>query len=281
MRIAEKAHAKINLALHVTGQRSDGYHLLDTLVTFTETGDEVTIDAAGEDRFTLSGRFAGDLDQADPSGNLVIRARDGLRRLLLRDGRTAPPVHIHLEKNLPVASGIGGGSADAAACLRGLMRLWAAKPDGQALADLALGLGADVPMCLLSRPLVARGIGDILEPVALPPLSLLLVNPLKPVSTPAIFRRLTNRHNPPMGTISLEGLPALRNDLQPAAEALEPAITEVLAALRATGATLQRMSGSGATCFGLYPGIAAAREAAERLEARQPGWFVEATTTLR
>ncbi len=282
--IREQAHAKINLALHVTGQRADGYHLLDTLVTFTEAGDSLTFRPASRDRFTLSGRFAPALEGADGADNLVLRARDGLRALL---GEVAGPVHIHLEKNLPVSSGIGGGSADAAASLRGLMRLWDARPLAEALDRLALTLGADVPMCLVSRPLIARGIGEEIERIALPRLCLLLVNPLKPVSTPAIFRRLTTKDNPPLPAERallqadpLGFLTGLRNDLQPPAEEIEPAIPLVIAALRTSGARLVRMSGSGATCFGLFDDRDTLQAAAAGLRKAHPDWFVAETESL-
>lgn len=286
-RLEERAPAKINLSLHVTGQRADGYHLIDTLVTFTEAGDLLFFERSDTDGFSLSGRFADALSGSDPGDNLVIRARDGLRALLAEDGHSLPPVHIHLQKNLPVASGIGGGSADAAACLRGLMRLAKARPDAEKLQRLALSLGADVPMCLHSRPLIARGIGEEIQPVALPPFGLLLVNPLKPVSTPAIFRLLTEKRNPPMpeaasgwGASPLSRLASLRNDLQPAAETLEPAILTVIEALKKTGAVLARMSGSGATCFGIYGDDHSLFAATDILRHHHPDWFIEPTVTL-
>src|SRR5690606_24593258 len=189
--ITELAPAKINLALHVTGQRADGYHLLESIVTFADIGDRLSFSPAQEDSFTLSGRFSGMLS-ADAADNLVIRARDRLRGLLGQTGQEAPPVAIHLEKNLPIASGIGGGSADAAAALRGLSRLWQAKglPAG-GLDALALSLGADVPMCLHGKPAIASGVGEQLSPLpGLPALFLVLGNPLRGVSTPDVFSRL-------------------------------------------------------------------------------------------
>lgn len=285
--IVETAHAKINLALHVTGQRADGYHLLDTLVTFTALGDRITVDPAETDRFSMSGPFAAGLDGEDHSGNLVIRARDGLRHLLEAEGRGAPPVHIHLEKNLPVSSGIGGGSADAAATLRALMTLWSFRPQAGALEALALSLGADVPMCLVSRPLIARGIGERIERAEIPSLPILLVNPLRPVSTPQIFRLLARKDNDAMhvdaeqmGRAPADALRPLRNDLQPPAEQLEPLIADAIAALEEQGADLSRMSGSGATCFGLFSSRTGLERAATTLSARYPHWFVAATETL-
>lgn len=278
----EEASAKINLALAVVGQRADGYHLLDSLVTFTAFGDRLGFAPAAEDRLTLSGRFAAALAGGD---NLVLAARDRLRAVLVEAGQAAPPVHIHLEKNLPVAAGIGGGSADAAATLRGLMTLWRARLPQEARDTLAVGLGADVPMCLASRPLVARGVGEELVPLAMPALPLVLVNPLVGVSTPAVFRLLAEKRNPPLDLpAAVTDWPALiarlRNDLEPPARALCGEIGEVADSLAGSGAGLVRMTGSGATCFGLYPSEDAAKAAAEELARGHPGWFVTATMTL-
>ncbi|MCF1484562.1 MULTISPECIES: 4-(cytidine 5'-diphospho)-2-C-methyl-D-erythritol kinase [Rhizobium/Agrobacterium group] len=285
----EIAAAKINLALHVTGRRDDGYHLLDTLVTFAEHGDVITVETARLDEFTLSGRFAGPLQSEDPAGNLVIRARDLLRTATVAKGRPAPPVAISLQKNLPIASGIGGGSADAAATLRALQRLWVSYLEPAALEDLALKLGADVPMCLASTSLRATGIGEDLTPLpALPRFGLLLGNPLQAVSTPAIFKAMTRRDNPPIGPLPplaeqalwTETLRRLRNDLQPAAETLCPYIAELSRMIEATGALVTRMSGSGATCFGLYPTYDAAFAAEKALLTARPDWYFQASQTL-
>lgn len=287
--LTEPAPAKINLALHVVGQRADGYHLLDMLVTFAAFGDRVSIAPAGADRLTLSGRFAGQLDDTPGADNLVLRARDRLRAALTERGIAAPPVHLHLEKNLPVASGIGGGSADAAATLRGLLRHWNAGIDRGLLDAIALGLGADVPMCLASRPLVARGIGEDIELRAdLPAFAMVLANPLVGVPTPEIFRRLPDKHNPRLkvpkaGTADpcwLAALQAMRNDLEAPATALCPEIETIRQALAATAPVLVRMSGSGATCFGLYHSLEAAKEAARDLGAAHPGWFVIASAAF-
>lgn len=289
--IEEFAPAKVNLALHVTGQRADGYHLLDSLVVFTDTGDRLTFSPSDEDRLTISGRFAGalPLDSEPKTGNLVLRARDALRAHAAGRGNSAPPVHIHLEKNLPVASGIGGGSADAAATLRGLARFWATGTERSALHAIGLALGADVPMCIESQPLLARGIGeDITLLGAFPTLYLLLVNPLVEVSTPEIFKRLTNKTNLPLD-VPREGAPleqwlgtlgATRNDLQPPAEALVPAITETLELMRTADPMLARMSGSGATCFGVYRTRTGLDRAWAKLEAERPEWYVQGSATL-
>jgi 4-diphosphocytidyl-2-C-methyl-D-erythritol kinase len=281
--VTEQAPAKINLALAVIGQREDGYHLLDSLVTFTAFGDRIGLSPAAQDRLTLSGCF-GDALAAD-ADNLVTRTRDRLRGALAAAGRVAPPVHIHLEKNLPIASGIGGGSADAAATLRGLLTLWQAAVPKAELDAMAISLGADVPMCLASRPLIARGVGEDITPVPMPSLPMVLANPLVGVSTPAVFKALASKHNPPL---VLDGAPAdwpeaigrLRNDLEPPARALCPDIAAISESLAAAGAALVRMSGSGATCFALYPSDAAADAAATALARRHPSWFFTATRTL-
>ena len=276
------APAKINLALHVTGRRGDGYHLIETLAVFAGPGDALRFEPAATDRLDIDGPFSRGLT-AD-GGNLVIRARD----LLRREMPGAPPVAIRLTKNLPVASGIGGGSSDAAATLRGLARLWASSLGDADLARLAASLGADVPMCLAARPLVARGVGEELEPIdAWPPLHLVLVNPGVAVSTPAVFAALAIRDNPPLPPLpnrrdagSIAGwLANTRNDLEAPARGLAPAIGAVLDALRSAGAGLARMSGSGATCFGLFDSAADARAAQATIARREPGWFVAATTT--
>ena len=281
----EAAPAKINLALHVTGQRADGYHLLETLVTFTEAGDTIRIRDADADSFSISGPFGDLLRAGDGGDNLVTRARDLLRDALASTGQPAPPVAIHLEKNLPVASGIGGGSADAAATLRGLLRHWRAGIAPDALASMALTLGADVPMCLESRSLIARGIGEDIEPLTdLPELVMVLANPLKAVSTPEIFRRLQTKTNAPLPASATIGwmdfLAQSRNDLQPSAQALLPEIGEIIGLLSQEGVALVRMSGSGATCFGIFHSLEAAKKAETSLRKKRPGWYFQATRTI-
>lgn len=282
--ICERAPAKVNLALHVTGRRQDGYHLLDTLVVFTETGDRIRVRKAARDGLTVTGPFA---PQA-PAGaeNLVARARDLARGIA---GGRAFPVGIELEKNLPVASGIGGGSSDAAATLRALDRLWGLALPGRALAEAALPLGADLPMCLAAETLLARGIGEALMPVTgLPALPLVLVNPGVAVSTPAVFKALECRDNPPLPPLPARAgfdalaawLAAARNDLEAPAVAIAPAIAVALAALRESGAVVARMSGSGATCFGLFRSRQDAARAASAIAAARLSWYVAATTTI-
>jgi 4-diphosphocytidyl-2-C-methyl-D-erythritol kinase len=282
---SEFAPAKINLALHVTGRRVDGYHALDSLVVFAAIGD--TIEAlpapqATSPSLTIAGPFAPGLDAG--ADNLVLRAVQSYSE----QGGAIAGFDLRLDKHLPVASGIGGGSADAAATLRLLARIapLAAAP----CARIAPALGADVPMCLRSTPLRATGIGAELAPVAgLPRLPMVLVNPGVAVSTPAVFRALARRDNPglpplPAGFADAAALAdwlgATRNDLEAPAIALNPEIADALAVLRGPGGCLlARMSGSGATVFGLFPDDASAAQAAGRIAATRPDWWVVATQT--
>ncbi|CAG4908670.1 unnamed protein product [Acidocella sp. C78] len=259
------ACAKVNLHLHVTGRRADGYHLLDSLVVFPPVGDELAIAPAAGLSLAVDGPFAAALSGEDD--NLVLRAAS---RFAVHAGR-APEAAFRLTKSLPVASGIGGGSADAAAALRLLAARW----NVPIPPDLALGLGADVPVCLARRPARMSGIGEILAPApALPPFGLLLVNPGIAVSTPAIFRARAGGFSPPAvlparwptAARMATDLARLGNDLQSAAITLAPVIAEVLAAIAVSDSCLlARMSGSGATCFGVFPDAEAARRAAVRL----------------
>lgn len=290
--LTRAAPAKINLALHVVGQRADGHHLLESLVTFADRGDRIGLSLADADRFTVSGAFAAALpmDAGADGGNLVLKARDLLRaELRAHAPDAAGPVHLHLEKNLPLASGIGGGSADAAATLLGLLELWRATIEPSRLGAIALRLGADVPMCLAGRPLLAKGIGEAITPIDdFPALPIVLVNPLVAVSTPVVFRTLSNKTNPPLaaprsaGTVAewISAMATMRNDLQPPAESLEPVIGEVCQALTQAGATLTRMSGSGATCFGLFDSEARAAATARALSEAYPGWYVLACNSV-
>ncbi|MER8565475.1 4-(cytidine 5'-diphospho)-2-C-methyl-D-erythritol kinase [Mesorhizobium sp. M0924] len=279
------APAKINLALHVTGKRADGYHLLESLVVFTRFGDRVEIEPADADRFSVSGRYATSVPIDD--SNLVVKAREALRRQAGQ--QSTPPVAIRLEKNLPVASGVGGGSSDAAAVLQGLVRTWGLDIGEAELSRIGLTLGADVPMCLAAKPLVARGVGDELSLVPdFPALALVLVNPGVAVSTPDVFNALEKRDN--------EGLPPLprgfdfhgvrnwleitRNDLEEPAQAIQPPIGRALSLLNRAGSGFSRMSGSGATCFGLFETGNVAKRAAAEIRSREPEWFVAATRSI-
>ncbi|WP_102109053.1 4-(cytidine 5'-diphospho)-2-C-methyl-D-erythritol kinase [Oceaniglobus roseus] len=266
------APAKINLTLHVTGQRADGYHLLDSLVVFAGVGDTVSARPDDTLSLTIDGPYGAGLS-ADPD-NLVLRAA--------RAFGGGQGVALHLTKRLPVASGIGGGSADAAATLRLLSNLWDCPlPDEAAI----LALGADVPVCLRGAPVRMAGTGEILSDVPpIPPFDLLLVNPSVAVSTPAVFRALATKTNPGMGALPEWGslaafadwLAAQRNDLLRPAVSLAPVLTEALDLIRGTGALFAGMSGSGATCFGIFPtGAATGAEAAIR--AARPDWWSVAT----
>lgn len=275
---SEPAPAKVNLTLHVTGQRDDGYHMLDSLVVFTQAGDMlyarrgqgVSLELTGPERAALG-------DLAD---NLVLRAARQMG---------ATQLALTLEKNLPVASGIGGGSADAAACLR-----LVAKAIGKDVpkADALAQLGADVPVCALSRPCRMQGIGAQIAPVTgLPDFALLLVNPRVPVPTPHIFKTLACKTNPAMAAELpvwsgradfFAWLSQQRNDLQPPAIQIAPEIEAVLASLEALkDCKLARMSGSGATCFGVFDDLAGARLAAQVLACAQPDWWIMPTAVLR
>jgi 4-diphosphocytidyl-2-C-methyl-D-erythritol kinase len=275
-----RADAKINLALHITGQREDGYHTLESLVTFARVADLISIEAATQDRLTFSGPFGASL-AADFGTNLMLKALAALRAHV--GARPCPPVAMHLEKNLPLASGIGGGSADAAATLRGLNHHWGIGLSDTNLADIGATLGADVPMCVHGAPLIAKGIGEVIEPVSLPVFSLVLVNPRVSVSTPQIFKALTSKNNAPLPALGKEAdnleaflgwLSSTRNDLQAPAINLQPVVAEVVKALQQSGALFARMSGSGATCFGIFADNKAAEAAKVAIEKGHPRWWV-------
>ena len=267
--IAEPAWAKVNLFLHVVGKRADGYHLLDSLAVFACVGDVVRVAPGSGLSLAVVGRFGAGLGGEE---NLVLRAARALG-----GGRGAS---LTLEKNLPVASGIGGGSADAAAALRGLARLWGVERGG--LGHLAAGLGADVPVCLASVPARMGGVGEVLGPApALPAFGMVLVNPGVAVSTPAVFRARDGAFSAEavlpdgwIGAVAMaDALRALGNDLEAPALVLCPAVGEVLAWLRARpGCLLARMSGSGATCFGFFETPEAAAGQAALVPAGWWGW---------
>lgn len=274
--IHETAPAKINLYLHVLGRRPDGYHALDSLVAFADFGDELRAETADTLSLSLEGPFAGVL--AGDSDNLVLKAARALD-----PGRGA---RLTLVKNLPVAAGLGGGSADAAAALRALRGLWDVEITDAALAALAFRVGADVPVCLAGRPSFVGGAGEALAPTPrLPAAGLVLVNPGVGLATASVFAA---RQGPFSEAARFDAVPpdagglagllaARRNDLEAPAMALVPAVADVLAALRATpGCRLARMSGSGATCFGLYDDRAAAEQAAGWLAEREQAWWIKA-----
>lgn len=278
------APAKVNLTLHITGQRSDGYHTLDSLVAFASVGDTLRVSEYDVPSLTVEGPEAGGVP-ADME-NLALRAAE-----LVRGARGTA---ITLHKALPVASGVGGGSADAAAAVRAAIllegehakTLMAFGPDIllETRFRSLVNLGADVLMCLLPRTLRAQGIGEKIDFHPLPPLPAVLVNPRVPVSTPDVFRALVQRDNPPMPNplpefsdtnALIDWLATQRNDLQDAALGVAPAIGTVLNALSShSGCTLARMSGSGATCFGLFPSIDDAKSAAAAIGRDRPDWWV-------
>jgi 4-diphosphocytidyl-2-C-methyl-D-erythritol kinase len=274
--LAEPAPAKVNLFLHVTGRRADGYHLLDSLVVFAGAGDQVRLAPAPDLSLALEGPEAGAL-AAEPD-NLVLRAA----RLLAGEAGIPATGRLRLEKNLPVASGIGGGSADAAAALRLLRRAWGLEIGPARLLALAAQLGADVPVCLDSRAARMRGIGEELSAApVLPPCGMVLANPRQPLATPAVFRAREGSFTPPAALPSgwadsgsmARDLSRCGNDLEAPAMALCPAVAEVLARLRALpGCLLARMSGSGATCFALFADPAVAAGAASALPAAWWRW---------
>jgi 4-diphosphocytidyl-2-C-methyl-D-erythritol kinase len=277
------APAKLNLALHVTGRRDDGYHLLDTLAVFTEFGDLLTLEIADRDQLTVTGPYS----TATPCGpeNIVIRALSLYREMT---DVHVPPVSITLEKNLPVASGIGGGSSDAAALLKSVDRLsgYAAGDDG--LAAIGGRLGADLPMCLHAAPLKATGIGEKIELLdRFPTLAVVLANPGVEIPTPTVFAELETKDNPPLPQIFTDiavgqfadWLRSTRNDLEPPAMNLFPNIAEARRLLETSGAEFVRMSGSGATFFGIFSDMENAANAAADIKDQKPDWFVVATGT--
>ncbi len=259
------APAKINLTLHVTGQRPDGYHLLDSLVVFADVGDRLHYDQGAELSLSVSGPFADGVPTDE--GNLVWKAAQTC-------GWTG---HIHLEKNLPHGAGIGGGSSDAAAVLRDLHG---------PLAE-AERLGADVPVCLSHQPQRMRGIGELIETVSgVPALHMVLVNPGGHVSTPQVFKGLIEKENASTGDLPdaasydafLTWLSGQRNDLQTPALSYAPQIGAALQALE--GSDLARMSGSGATCFGLYANRDSAQKAAQTIKDEHADWWVQCCRTF-
>lgn len=283
--VVETARAKLNLDLFVTGRRADGWHELDSLVVFGELADRLEFRPAD----TLSLAIEGPTSRGVPAdeSNLVLRAARSLQQEFVIEHGAA----IRLEKHLPVAAGIGGGSADAAATLRGLRRLWNLVLDDERLRDLGLRLGADVPVCLYSKPARMRGIGERLDPVrGLPDLPLVLVNPGRELPTKSVFAALRGSFAPADRAPLRAGgglhrlavwLADGRNDLEPPARRLEPAIGRVLEALAGlSGCLLARMSGSGATCFGVFGDRGEAETAALLLRKRHPDWWVAPTVAL-
>jgi len=265
------AKAKINLCLHVTGQNTDGYHLLDSLVVFADCGDELTFKRNQNLEIILDGRFSEDLNSIPISENIIFNAA---KVLDLSKG-----AEIFLRKNLPVSAGIGG-SADAAATLRGLSQLW----NTSLPIDNGLALGADVPVCIKSTNQRMQGIGEILSDIEfLPKLSAVLVNSGDKVSTSTIFKILKSKANKNIFSLpnkkltffeTIHFLSKLRNDLELPAIEIVPSIRKVLDSLNDCGSNLSRMSGSGGTCFGLFQSFELAQKAAGEISLQNPNWWV-------
>lgn len=278
--VALAAPAKVNLYLHVVGKRADGYHLLDSLVAFAGVADKLVLRPSDSLSLTVEGPTATAL--AGEQDNLVLRAA----RMLAEWAGIEPLADIALTKRLPVAAGIGGGSADAAAALRGLAALWRLEVAEAEMMALGLRLGADVPVCLRGRATAVTGIGEGLGDVPpLPAAWMVLVNPRVATHTPAVFKARGGEFSPAMPLLAgpadaaalAAALAERRNDLTAPACTVAPVISEVLAALSRTDAPLLvRMSGSGATCFALYDGAGEAEAAAGALRAAHPQWWVAA-----
>jgi 4-diphosphocytidyl-2-C-methyl-D-erythritol kinase len=272
MLVTEQAFAKINLALHVIGRKADGYHELDSIVAFAGICDVLTLEPAASTSLVLSGPFAGDLSAG--SDNTVLAAW----RLLAGAAEIAP-VKFHLEKNLPVASGIGGGSADAAACIRGLIRLFNLRIPSEELNAMALTLGADVPVCLASQSCRMQGIGEILLPFEHElPEAILLVNPGVPSVTARVFEVLGLERGQQFG-LPITNFDVWRNDLTFPAIKCVPEIATVIEVIKSQAHIRGcSMSGSGATCFGLCETLDAAEDAALAIKSSHPHWWVSAST---
>ncbi len=266
----EAAPAKVNLALHLRRRRPDGYHDLETLFAFTDFGDTLWVEEGSRLSLTVNGPFAAAVGEGD---NLVLRAA----RALAGAGGCLANAALVLDKRIPVAAGLGGGSADAAATLRLLNRFWRLDWPLDRLAAIAAPLGADVPACVFSRPLAGEGKGDALSSVDidLGGTPILLVNPRVAVLTGPVFARWDGVDR---GALDPALWRTARNDLALPAIAIAPVIADVLDALNATGADFVRMSGSGATCLALYPAAAACAAAHAALAAAHPGWWITATT---
>ena len=267
------AKAKINLCLHVTGQNMEGYHLLDSLVAFANYGDELVFHDNEKIEIVSEGKFGKDLSNIKIQKNIIFKA---LKSLNLSSG-----VKIKLQKNLPVSAGIGGGSADAAATLRGILQ----QKNIPFPPDDGLALGADVPVCIKSTTQRMQGIGEKLTDVKVfPKLAAVLVNSGDKVSTPVIFKLLKNKDNQDIGNLpnkkmtftqTVHYLSELRNDLELPAFELIPNIKNVITLLNNSGSSLSRMSGSGATCFGLFVDFEQAKSAANNISTDNPNWWVQ------
>lgn len=282
--VCRSAWAKINLYLHVTGRRPDGYHEIDSLIVFAGIADRLEFTAAQGLELQVSGPLAAAVP--GDGANLALRAA----RALAEACRPPAGARIELEKHLPVAAGLGGGSADAAAVLDGLAELWQVPLSRRSLREIAVGLGADVPVCLYGRPALVAGIGErIVRAPPLPPAWFVLVNPGGALATAAVFAAWAGGFSEPGrwseilpdGRALAERLAGLRNDLEAPARALMPEVDDALARIgRLPEVLLARMSGSGATCFGLFDRREAALAGAAALAADRPDWWVRAAALL-
>lgn len=289
--LIEEGRAKVNLSLRVVGRRADGYHDLESVVAFADCADRLTLEPGAQLKLTTTGPLAAAC--GDTADNLVLKAA----RLLTEAVPNLKLGAFTLDKVLPVAAGIGGGSADAAAALRLLARLNDLSLDDPRLQKVALATGADVPVCLVSRACDMTGVGEQLLPLALPSMPCVMVNPRVPVATKDVFQALGLRNGELLVGVTdvirapawpeegasiadwVEVLETVANDLEAPAMRIEPVIGEVLEALReSAGVKLARMSGSGATCFAIYGAPAEAHAAAEKIRRGHPGWWVHAGT---
>lgn len=280
------APAKINLYLHVTGRLDNGYHTLDSLVAFADIGDKIEISPAVDFHFSVDGPYAAafgqkERDASPDSANLAVQAVWALARA----AQKVPNMRISLTKNLPLASGLGGGSSDAAAVIWGLLEWWGISSKARYLPGLMARLGADVPVCLSCAPSRVRGIGDVMDPVpGLPEIPAVLVNPGKPCPTGHVFSRFDGKFKEPMALPEnmhhaesfIDFLRHQENDLTQPAKETVPEIANILNTLEAQkGCGLARMSGSGATCFGLFSDEIFARLAAQNIARENPDWWVK------
>ena len=282
--VREYARAKVNLTLHVRGKRADGYHELESLVVFADVADELTFTPAAEDNLELDGQFAGLVD----GENLVLKAKRAVASWLGADIHG----HFRLQKNIPVAAGLGGGSSDAAAAIRALLSVYGKTADAASYIEASAKIGADVPVCLHNGAAFMCGLGERITPApGLPALPAILVNPRIKLSTADVFRTLKAPPLPAAADAAAPAIPVFetvaeaaayaaegRNDLEPPAIALEPAVKSVLDTIRGLdGCLLARLSGSGPTCFGVFPSREAARNAAGAIAEAHPNWWVAAT----
>lgn len=274
------APAKINLFLHVTGKRPDGYHALESLIAFTDFADRLVFQPSAALSLKVTGPFASGVPT--DSSNLILRVAEKLNRHLgIKKG-----VHIALEKKLPASAGLGGGSADAAATFSALNQLWDLRLSLETMCNLALPLGADIPVCLIGKPAFIQGIGEKITPCApFPLLHILLVSPRIPLATASVFAQNFSYFSTPRASLpfgfpdskSLQSfLATTRNDLTVHAQQLVPEIDIVLTAIQeCDGCLLSRMSGSGATCFGLFDNADTLKEAIYALRETHPGWWAQ------